>query len=228
MTCILQCLIHCVPLQHHFLGAAGHHHKSCEHVRSAYRQNDATSSDQFKSAKPTNDEFDKSNICLACEMDKLYLHYLGSSIGQDVTQAVCQVPHPLDRYETPVPLMGSTRGNAPRTKYGGLDEAYTTCLQGDPLVTTKLLAAAWKCGGMDHLAGYEQGDAHEFLQAFLDTVGKHAGEYRKLLRFMQRMALPSTAVPGTNAASSQENGTYSFLSFFFNCDRIVPSKINVI
>lgn len=205
MSCILQCLIHCVPLQQHFLRDVGHHHKSCELVRSAYRQNDSTGSGQSTSTKATN-EFDKSNICLACEMDKLFLQYFGSSIGQDVTRAVCQAPQPLDRFENPSLSMVSG------TKYGGNDGTRTACVQGEPLVTTKLLAAAWKSGGMDHLAGYEQGDAHEFLQAFLDTVGKHAGEYRKLLRFMQRMALPSTVAPGINATSSQETGTYSFLS----------------
>ena len=83
-------------------------------------------------------------------------------------------------------------------------EAAST-LQGDPLVTTNLLAAAWKSGGMDHLAGYEQGDAHEFLQAFLDTVGKHTGEYRKIVRSMQRMALPSHAKDKTK----QQSGEFS-------------------
>mmetsp|Transcript_29011 Transcript_29011/g.52486 ORF Transcript_29011/g.52486 Transcript_29011/m.52486 type:complete len:114 (+) Transcript_29011:737-1078(+) len=105
---------------------------------------------------------------------------------------------------------------ATRCKCVGPEEAHTTCLQGDPLATTKLLAAAWKCGGMDHLAGHEQGDAHKVLQAFLDTVSKHAGERRKLVRCMQRMALWPTAAPGTNATCSQENGTCSFLSFLFH------------
>jgi ubiquitin C-terminal hydrolase len=198
MTCILQCLIHCVPLQQHFLQHVGHHHKSCELVRSAYTKNDAKSSDKSTSAKSANDEFDKANICLACEMDKLFLQYFGSSIGQDVARAVCQAPHPLSRYETP------TQGSNFKAKSGGLDGADTTCRQGEPLVTTKLLAAAWKSGGMDHLAGYEQGDAHEFLQAFLDIVGKHEGEYRKVLRFMQRLALPSFVPAETSAVTSQD------------------------
>lgn len=199
-----------MPLQQHFLQNVGHHHKSCELVRSAYKKNDAKSSDKSTAAKSANDEFDKSNICLACEMDKLFLQYFGSSIGQDVTRAVCQAPHPLDRYETPTLMSDPTQGSVFRTKSGGLDGANTTCIQGEPLVTTKLLAAAWKSGGMDHLAGYEQGDAHEFLQAFLDTVGKHEGEYRKLLRFMQRMA---SIVPAemTSAVDCQDTGMYHSL-----------------
>jgi ubiquitin carboxyl-terminal hydrolase 22/27/51 len=197
MTCILQCLIHCEPLQQHFLQDIGHHHKSCELIRSAYKKDDSTGLDKLMAARSTNEAFDKSNICLSCEMDKLFLQYFANSIGQDATRAVCQTSHPLDRYG----------------KTGVQDEtsnAYT-CVLGEPLVTTKLLAAAWKSGGMDHLAGYEQGDAHEFLQAFLDTVGKHAGEYRKLLRYMQRMALPSFFPAEINAVSSQDAGMYHFV-----------------
>lgn len=208
MTCILQCLIHCVPLQQHFLRNVGHHYKSCEIIRSAFVQNDASSTGQSTSSKNTNDEFKKSNICLACEMDKLFLQYLGSSIGRDVTRAVCQSLHPLDRYENSVSAVGSTGETSSKSKSGGTDFAGTATLQGDPLVTTKLLAAAWKSGGMDHLAGYEQGDAHEFLQAFLDTVGKHAGEYHKLLRFMQKMPLPSNKT-GDATTVKGENGTLS-------------------
>lgn len=188
MTCILQCLIHCVPLQQHFLCNVGHHFKSCELVKSAYVQNDS----QKPSGKSAKNDFSKANICLACEMDKLFLQYFGSSIGRDVTQAVCEGPCPLDRYD-------DSRD----------DDGSAMVQQGEPLVTTKLLAAAWKSGELHHLAGYEQGDAHEFLQAFLDTVSKHAGEYRKLIRFMQRMALPLHAkIEASGATSSQNVGKF--------------------
>jgi len=199
MTCILQCMIHCVPLQQHFLQNVGHHHKSCELVRSAFVQRDTCSTEQSTSGgKSAGNEFNKSNICLACEMDKLFLQYFGSSIGRDVTGAVCQAPHPLEGYDA------TQSGGSGCTDSGGT----TAILQGEPLVTTELLAAAWKSGGMDHLAGYEQGDAHELLQAFLDTVGKHAGEYRKLVRFMQKMALPSNAKEEATATSKQNTGKF--------------------
>ena len=47
--------------------------------------------------------------------------------------------------------------NSARSRFGSMDcvEAAST-LQGDSLDTMNLLAAAWKSGGMDHLAGYEQ------------------------------------------------------------------------
>ena len=188
MSCILQCLIHCIPLQRHFLRDVGHHYKSCELIRSAYGQNGSTSTGPSTLTKPVGTEDNKPSICLACEMDKLFLQYFGSSIGRDVNRAVCQAPHPLDRYENSI----FTEENYAKNEFP------TRTLQGDPLITTELLASAWKSGGMDHLAGYEQGDAHEFLQAFLDTVGKHCGEYRKLIRFMQRMALPSNAKEDAN------------------------------
>jgi hypothetical protein len=138
-------------------------------------------------------------------MDKLFLQYFGSSIGRDVSRAVCQALHPLDRYENSVSATGPSVMNSARSRCGSTESVATATLQGEPLITTKLLAAAWKSGGMDHLAGYEQGDAHEFLQAFLDTVGKHAGEYRKLIHFMQSMALPSNAKDETK----QESGKFA-------------------
>jgi hypothetical protein len=55
---------------------------------------------------------------------------------------------------------------------------------------------------MDHLAGYEQRDAPEFLHAFLDTVGKHSGEYGKLIQSMRSKALPSNTTDETNDYSA--------------------------
>jgi hypothetical protein len=34
-----------------------------------------------------------------------------------------------------------------------------------------MLTAVWRCGGMSHLAGYDQRDAHEFLHGFLEIMG---------------------------------------------------------
>lgn len=210
MTCILQCLIHCVPLQKHFLRDVGHHHKSCEIIRGVLVRNDATVSttgSQSTSSKVAGKDQKKLTICLACEMDKLFLQYQGSSIGRDVKRAVCQGLHPDDYYENS--LSAANSSNSARGKSGDTDGAGYATVQGDPLVTTKLLAAAWKSSGMDHLAGYEQGDAHEFLQAFLDTIGKHEGECRKLIRFMQRMALPANARNVSLSSSGKhENGTF--------------------
>jgi len=52
--------------------------------------------------------------------------------------------------------------------------------EGSPLIISDLLTSAWKSGGsMNHLAGYEQRDAHEFLNSFLEILGKHIIIYRK-------------------------------------------------
>eukprot|EP00978_Attheya_sp_CCMP212_P017022 scaffold45125_cov60-Attheya_sp.AAC.2 len=64
-------------------------------------------------------------------------------------------------------------------------------MQGDPLIPSALLTAAWKSGRMDHLAGYEQRDAHEFLQAFLDIMGKHESQHYQLVKKMSSQANPS-------------------------------------
>ena len=51
--------------------------------------------------------------------------------------------------------------------------------KGEPLVISSLLTSSWKSGGMKNLAGYEQHDAHEFLNSFLDLMGKNSRQYRE-------------------------------------------------
>ena len=112
---------------------------------------------------------------------------------RNIARAVCAQPNPVDRYRYSVSPLLTSEGNSSK---GEAD------LQGKPLVTTSILAAAWKTSGMDHLAGYEQRDAPEFLHAFLDTVGKHSGEYRKLIQSMRRKAMPSNTTDEINDYSA--------------------------
>jgi hypothetical protein len=94
------------------------------------------------------------NVCLACELDKTFLHYFSSAAGVDVTSILVQ-----DARASNVDAAdGLLRGPAPTP-------------QGEPLVIANMLTAAWKCGEMSHLAGYEQRDAHEFLHSFLEILG---------------------------------------------------------
>jgi len=53
--------------------------------------------------------------------------------------------------------------------------------KGIPLIPSALLTEAWKQPEMEHLKGYEQRDAHEFLQAFLDIVTKNSKSYEKTM-----------------------------------------------
>ena len=53
--------------------------------------------------------------------------------------------------------------------------------KGIPLIPSALLTEAWKQPEMEHLRGYEQRDAHEFLQAFLDIVAKNSRSFEKIL-----------------------------------------------
>ena len=194
MSCILQCLIHCVPLQRYFLRDIGHHYKSCELVRNAYAQSHTSINQSTPTpGKPTEEECAKINICLACEVDRLFLQYFGSSIGRKVARAVCAQPNPVDRYRYSVAPLITSEGNSCKSEAD---------LRGKPLVTTSILAAAWKTSGMNHLAGYEQRDAPEFLHAFLDTVGKHSGDYRKLVQSMRSEALPLNATNETTGDSA--------------------------
>lgn len=157
MNGILQCLIHCPPLQKHFLQDIRHDHRSCCLFRNNPKMNDALSSST------------KIPGCLACELDLLFLQYFGSTIGLDVVEQ----------------LNGSSVAEEDK---------------GMPLIPSTLLTEAWKQPEMDHLKGYEQRDAHEFLQAFLDIVAKNSKSYEKTLR--DNLAAKKLGVDDSKASAS--------------------------
>ena len=145
-TAVLQCLVHCWPLQSFFLKEIGHDYHACK----IYRQRESSRRKRKKSSAKTEE-----SVCLACEMDKLFLSYYGCTIGVDVVGAVDEA---CTREPSGVEI----------------DEALEP---GDPLVIYEMLTASWKCGGMNSLASYKQHDSHEFLNSFLEMVGKQARQH---------------------------------------------------
>lgn len=150
MSSVLQCLVNCSPIQRYFLRDVRHNHQSCEVLRAAHG---AAPSSPLKSN--CGGQGEGAGICIACEMDRLLLEYYGRTIGDDVIAALEEGPS----------LSSSCVSSTADAAFG------RRC--GEPLVPARLLAATWKSGGMKHLAGYQQRDAHEFLSAFLDSMGKH-------------------------------------------------------
>jgi ubiquitin C-terminal hydrolase len=232
MNCVLQCLLHCVPLQTYFLEWNRHPHKCCEILRRNHK--DSVSAITH-------------NFCIACEIDRLFLETYGRCYGIDVLGALLLEEEEDNVTSTAYMPYSGFRSSPPPTanvaSIGGLDAAtpgpsavYTSDItstaatpppttqptpsskasiyssisvneaalfptlsattmernstslpastalleknsRGWPIIPSRLLTAAWKCGHMNHLAGYEQRDAHEFLQAFLDTLCRHENEY---------------------------------------------------
>ena len=153
-SAILQCLIHCQPLQRYFLQEVGHHHKSCEIYRKNLSQKDNESSEKEK----------VESKCLACEMDSLFLSYYGSTIGKDTSVAIDEASSQL--FHDPPNDNEFILNNTAELE------------KGEPLIISDLLTATWMSGGMKHLAGYEQRDAHEFLNSFLELMGKNTRQHR--------------------------------------------------
>jgi ubiquitin carboxyl-terminal hydrolase 22/27/51 len=91
---------------------------------------------------------------LACELDKVFLCYYGSAKGFDVLPVLA-----LDGVEAKI------------QEPVGCDFRRAKIAKGEPLVIADMLTAVWRCGGMSHLAGYDQRDAHEFLHGFLEILG---------------------------------------------------------
>lgn len=185
MSAVLQCLIHCVPLQHYFLRDIGHNHEACAIYRKKYALKSAKES---ATGVPTSDSSkakkSAESICLACEMDKLFLRYTSSAIGVDVMAAVSSTT-------------GATAGAKQET---------TAVVQGDPLVTADMLTVSWKCGGMKHLAGYEQRDAHEFLHGFLEILGRHTQHYRSRMYRAINTARPFNSFVDVSGKSPSQFG----------------------
>ena len=189
MSAVLQCLIHCFELQKYFLNDIGHNHQAC----SIYRRKYATKTATGVSTHPKKGKKSAESVCLACEMDKLFLQYTSSVLGVDVMAAVCS-------------NVGTSSANISTAS-----SKPTSVIQGDPLVTADMLTAAWKCGGMKHLAGYEQRDAHEFLHSFLEILGRHIHHYRTRMYRAINTARPlNSFVDVSGIKSPTEHGECQF------------------
>ena len=195
MSSILQCLVHCVPLQRYFLKDLGHNHEACLIYRKMSGRRPGTSHNNASKLKKTTSE----TICLACEMDKLCLCYMGSAIGVNVLTAVSANEG----------TRSSSKGDS-GSKIGNLEG---TVVQGDPLVISTMLSTAWKCVAMKHLAGYGQRDAHEFLHGFLEIMGRHMNLYRTTMFKAINMARPLNSFVDFSGENSSQYGMWSFVSF---------------
>ena len=143
-SAVFQCILNCGPVQDYFL-KVGHNHLAVPLYPSLSSHEKATTPQSPPQSTP--------HVCLASELDKMFLSYYSSSIGFDVTKALSA--RPLED-----PVVDLTR------------------IQGEPISAAEMLAATWKCKDLSHLAGYGQNDAHEFLHGFLDVVQKHIRRYR--------------------------------------------------
>ena len=195
MSAILHCLIHCVPLQQYFIRDIGHCHQACNIYRNmSSKPVVANARDSQAKAKAK-----LKTVCLACEMDKLFLRYMGSCRGIDLLALVDASATILTPTTTTSTAVDEDVSN---------NKKDFVSVKGSPLLTAEMLAAAWKCGGMNHLAGYEQRDAHEFLHGFLETLGKHIRQYRDRVR--ATIHAVQTSKPFVNADDSSSNGTFFY------------------
>eukprot|EP00814_Leptocylindrus_danicus_P006297 CAMPEP_0116010138 /NCGR_PEP_ID=MMETSP0321-20121206/3831_1 /TAXON_ID=163516 /ORGANISM="Leptocylindrus danicus var. danicus, Strain B650" /LENGTH=856 /DNA_ID=CAMNT_0003479197 /DNA_START=168 /DNA_END=2738 /DNA_ORIENTATION=+ len=188
MSSVLQCLFHCLPLQQYFLGV-GHHFLSCKMLR----ENQKLGTEKH------------IETCLACELDKLFLEMYGNCTGLDVISALQRDQSGISSF----PIASDTAHDVLRlgvdsaqrkhcfvkaekqkedqdkeeTSFASSDDKFKFhCRVGTPIVPAHFLQGIWRCESMRHIAGYEQRDAHEFLQSFLDEMGKHARRMRSMAR----------------------------------------------
>ena len=140
-SAVFQCLLNCVPVQNYFMNV-GHNHLACP-LYPKEMPHHALTEKQKQAAQ----------VCLACELDKMFVNYYSSSIGFRVNEALSVM----------------------KSEKSGMALKQT---QGEAIIASDMLAATWKCTDLSHLAGYGQNDAHEFLHGFLDVLQKHIKRYR--------------------------------------------------
>ena len=138
-------------------------------------------------------------MCLACEMDRLFLSYYSAASGNDVFPPIEESSRNL--------LLGQSSAS-PSFSPG---EILVPIERGEPVIISDLLTSAWKSGGMNHLTGYDQHDAHEFLDSFLDILSKHSVKFRK------RVHHAVTKVYKENAVVSEIDYKKVGKFFFSNC-----------
>jgi hypothetical protein len=173
------------------MNQCGHHHLSC----TVYREQVAVKKLKKEASLMKTEGAPRPvpSICLACEMDRLFLMYYGSTVGKDIIGAMAEAANP------------------PLAKGDGLFEEKIV-IKGDPLILSDLLTAAWKSGGMDYLAGYDQRDAHEFLNSFLDLIGKHSRLHRERVYTSINTAKSDNSLAPKKEKA--ENGEYHYLTPF--------------
>lgn len=182
---VMQCIFNLRKVQQYFLRDVKHDHKACKILRSTSTKNGA---------------------CLACEMDRLMLQYYSSANGIDVCPLIDDVIdpsvvvdsenscHTLDSNETTTSNVQSQKGM--------------------PVNPSDFLIAAWKSNDMLHLAGNEQHDAHEFLQAYLGMIDKDCKRFRKSITKPVDTRIPGTiksVLPDPTKASLNKLGKNSKL-----------------
>lgn len=117
-------------------------------------------------------------------MDRLYLAYYGHTIGMDVKGAVEDVCNMDSLCPDAQPLE-----------------------KGDPLVISEMLTASWKSGGMNSVASYKQHDSHEFLNSFLELVGKQSKQHWGRVHAAINAVKTNNAVLGNSHESKHGKGS---------------------
>ena len=177
-----------------FLNDIGHDYTACQCMREHFCTKSSTYKEQ------------RYSVCMACEMDRILLNTFGSAIGINVIEALEEIPIHTPKKEKDsfhrhfgkgdiyVSSSSSSSSQEPMTVTKRLEtidqqpsitnidniDSSAGISKGSPIIPIHFFAASWNSAGMIHLAGYEQRDAHEFLHAFLDTMGKDTQMYHEL------------------------------------------------
>ncbi|KAL7572012.1 hypothetical protein ACA910_001667 [Epithemia clementina (nom. ined.)] len=171
-SAVFQCLVHCQALQTYFLQDVGHASHACQ----VYRNYQSIKKPQTQQNRKKD-----AYICLACDMDHLFLHYQSRSSGINVFKSLDDLA--MQSARAPFATVDVAFDPLSVLRDTGDGAVVERVLPGEPLVAHKdLLASTWNCPQMAHLSGYDQRDAHEFLHAFLESLGQHTERFRTLVR----------------------------------------------
>lgn len=159
MTSVLQCLVNLIPVQNYFLRDVRHNTDSCIFLRRANEQSNRSNS---------TEEMPCNLSCLACEFDKLMLSYYGRCVGIDISKSI----------------NSRKSDDLLSREFSCQEPSSVEC--GLPLTASDFIVSTWRMGEMRHLAGHDQHDAHEFLQALLDKLNEDCKKMEQTIISVKR------------------------------------------
>ena len=146
-----------------------------------------------------------SSGCIPCELRSLYIETLegAADAGAGVTGVASSsegASHngslSISATAAATAVNGGANSPPAQTLHAGIVTTKKYKRQFPPLVPSKLLYSVWTFA--DHMAGYEQQDAHEFLIAFLDGIETHLRQYHAP---PPQLPLRTATVRGTTEAA---------------------------
>lgn len=189
MSAVLHCLVNCKRLEKLFLLDLVHPYQSCEALCNG-----------------------NVNRCLACQFDKIFLEYFGSSNGIDAIAA-------LEEHKLGYLPLSSLRFT------GKTNAIYTNKRQiercGHPIILSSFLNESWRQVEMKQFAGQNQNDAQEFFSSFINALATSDCSYLNTIKKLKESSCPTQIKQPASFYKKEENVIGGMCIFMPTCCALI-------